>query len=182
MTTTTFVDGTTVIQASWLNDVNTATYTTVPALAASNTGTNTGDQTIASTATIKTGTNNTQIISPLGALNAFGFSAYFQSADQTITAAGALTIAHGLGRIPVLVQGFMKCVTTEGNYSVGDIVPIALGNTSGNLGVAAYADATNIKVRYGSTATASIALLDATTGGAFSATNSKWSFFVRVWA
>ena len=34
MTTTTFVDGSTTVVASWLNDVNTATYTTVPALTA----------------------------------------------------------------------------------------------------------------------------------------------------
>lgn len=32
MTSTVFVDNTTVVYASWLNDVNTATYTTVPAL------------------------------------------------------------------------------------------------------------------------------------------------------
>lgn len=31
MASTTFVDGTTPVIASWLNDVNTATYTTVPA-------------------------------------------------------------------------------------------------------------------------------------------------------
>ena len=31
MASTTFVDGTTPVVASWLNDVNTATYTTVPA-------------------------------------------------------------------------------------------------------------------------------------------------------
>ncbi len=36
MTTTTFVDGVTPVVASWLNDVNTATYTTVPAIPGKN--------------------------------------------------------------------------------------------------------------------------------------------------
>lgn len=250
MTTTTFVDGTTVILASWLNDVNTGTYTTLPlkaplispsfttpvlgvasvttlnkltftqpgtsatltiadgkTLTASNTliftgtdgstlnvgtggtlgtgaysvtGTNTGDQTIASTATIKTGTNNTQIISPLGALNAFGFSGYFQSADQTITAAGALTLPHGLGRAPILVQPFLKCVSATAGYSIGDITPVFQVPTS-NSGVSIVVDATNINIRYGSSANVFL-ILDKSAGTNSAAVNASWSFFVRVWA
>lgn len=251
MASTTFVDNTTLIVASWLNDINAGVYTTLPlkanllspsfttpvlgvasattlnkltftqpatgatltiadgkTLTASNTitftatdgatlaigaggtlgsgayatvtGTNTGDQTIASTATIKTGTNNTQIISPLGALNAFGFSGYFQSTDQTITAAGTITIAHGLGRAPTLVQGFLKNVTTQFNYVTGDITP-ATSDISANRGVVLTWDATNVIIRYGSSAT-TFDILDKTTGSAGNITNANWSFFIRVWA
>lgn len=251
MTTTTFIDGTTVILASWLNDVNTGIYTTLPlkaplispsfttpvlgvasvttlnkltftqpatgatltiadgkTLTTSNTitfagtdgstlnistggtlntgaflavsGTNTGDQTIASTATIKTGTNNTQIISPLGALNAFGFSGYFQSADQTITAAGALTLPHGLGRAPVLVQSFLKCVTAAGGFSIGDITPSTM-DSSGNMGAVVTWDATNVYIRYGSAAN-TFYVLNKTTGTSAAQGNANWSFFVRIWA
>lgn len=180
MTTTTFVDGTTVIRASWLNDVNTGTYITVPALAASNTGTNTGDQVVASTATIKTGTNNTQIVSPLGVLNAFGFSGYFQSTDQTITAAGALTIAHGLGRTPVLVQGFLKCTTATTGYSIGDITPTTM-DSANNMGAVLTWDSTNINIRFGSSAS-TFYVLNKSTGASAAQVNANWSFFVRVWA
>ena len=40
MSSTTFVDNNTIIYASWLNDVNTATYTTIPSIQGSLTGIN----------------------------------------------------------------------------------------------------------------------------------------------
>lgn len=230
MTTTTFVDGTTVIRASWLNDVNTTTYTTVPALAASNTGTNTGDQltfktisvsgqsdvvadtttdtltlvagtgmtittnastdtvtlasatTTAATSTeVKTGTDNTKMVTPSNALAAFGFSGYFQSTDQTITTAGTLTIPHGLGRVPIMVQAFLKNTTTEANYAVGDITPAKLGNAANSSGCGITWNSTNILVTYGNIAGV-FSVTDRTTGTATSITNTNWSFFVRVWA
>lgn len=224
MTTTTFVDGTTVIRASWLNDVNTSTYV-------SNTGTNTGDQltfktisvsgqsdvvadtvtdtltlvagtgmtittnagtdtitltsattTAATSAEVKTGTDNTKMVTPSNALAAFGFSGYFQSTDQTITSAGALTIAHGLGRAPIMIQAFIKNTTAEQGYSIGDITPAKAGDVTINNGYALTWDATNIFVRFGSFATSTMTVTHKTSGVEVQATNTNWSFFVRVWA
>lgn len=202
MTTTTFVDGTTVIRASWLNDVNTTSYTTVPALAAANTGTNTGDQltfktiaisgqanvvadTITDTLTLVAGsgvtlttdaTTDTITIAASGGI----LTKYVQTADQTITAAGALTIAHGLGVTPTMVLPFIRCTSAQANYIVGDVTPV-LYNLPNNRGVAITMDSTNIYVRYGAGA-ATIGLLDKTSGVEGSTTNTNWSFFVRAWA
>jgi hypothetical protein len=136
----------------------------------------------ATTAEVKTGADSTKPVTPSTLLLAVGFSAYAQTADQTITQAGALTIAHGLGRIPVLMHGFLRCVTTEANYAVGDIVPVPLGS----MGAAVYSatvvpDATNLNVRYANNATP-FYVIDKTTGSPAGITPAKWSFFLRAFA
>jgi hypothetical protein len=114
--------------------------------------------------------------------------AYVQTADQPITAAGALTIAHGLGRAPLLTQGFIKNTSAELGYSPGDIVPVPLGfsgNSGGSLatsvGVSCVADATNLYVRFGGAA-ASLPVVDRSSGYAGTTTDSKWTFFLRALA
>lgn len=139
----------------------------------------------ATSAQIKTGADVLKPLTPAATLAAQGFTAYFQSADQTITAAGVLTIAHGLGRIPVMMQGYIRNVTAELGYSIGDIVPVPLGGTQNaiNAGVTVTPDATNLSVRYGSQATTTIQVLNKTTGSAaVLAANANWSFFLRAWA
>lgn len=141
-------------------------------------------QTAAASSDIKTGTDNTKVVTPSGLLAAQGFTAYAQTADQAITSAGSLTIAHGLGRAPVLVLGFLKNVTTEGNYSTGDVIPHPLGTTyigAANSGVSYTADATNLTVRFGSGASV-MTVINKTTGATLAATNANWSFFLRAWA
>lgn len=141
--------------------------------------------TAATAAEIKTGSNAVKPIVPSAALSAFGFTAYFQSADQTITGAGALTIAHGLGRAPVNMQGFLRNTTAENGYSIGDIVPVPLGctqNVASSYGVTISPDSTNLNVRYGSQATNTIQITNKSTGANTIATNANWNFFVRAWA
>ncbi len=70
-------------------------------------------------------------------------SEIFVSADQTITGAGSLTLAHGLGAAPRLVLIAMVCQTAEIGYSIGDVVQ------TGVYGMpATFTDDTNIGVRF----------------------------------
>ncbi|MER9658563.1 hypothetical protein [Mesorhizobium sp. M0159] len=107
------------------------------------------------------------------------FTASFESAQQTITNAGALTLAHGLGVQPKLYIAFLQCATAELGYSIGDEIPLTSENSS-NKGVSLVADATNINVRFGST---TMSILNKTTGGGNGAfTNANWRLVVRAWA
>lgn len=100
----------------------------------------------------------------------------FTSSNQTITAAGSLTLAHGLGATPKRVWAALYCNTSEHNYSVGNVVPIS--NTvdmSGSYsnGYMCVADATNLNIRYGVTASP-FKVLDKTSGSAATCTNASW--------
>lgn len=141
-------------------------------------------QAAAVAADIKTGTDTAKTVTSASVLGALGFSAYMQTADQAITSGGALTIAHGLGRTPILMLGFLKNISAQGNYVTGDIIPHVLGATQilSNFGVSVTADATNLYVRYGSQAVNTMVAIDKTTGASFNPTNTSWSFFLRVLA
>ncbi len=111
---------------------------------------------------------------------------YYQSPDQTITAAGALTLAHGLSGAPVLLQGFLKCTTAELGYSIGDVTPVGLFTGAVNAGdsargVVVVPDATNINIRFCSDPT-TFFVGNYSTGAVTAITNANWSFFVRAWA
>jgi hypothetical protein len=137
---------------------------------------------LATTAEIKTGTDSTRAIATDQLLAALGFTAYFQSADQTITSAGSLTIAHGLGRTPVLIQAWLKCAVAEANYTIGQMVPIHLGaaDAASNTGVAVVPDATNLNVRFANAANVFVGI-NFTTGAVPALTNTSWRLVLRVW-
>jgi hypothetical protein len=107
-------------------------------------------------------------------------SGYFQSSDQTITAAGALTIAHGLGTTPLLISGLLKNNSAELGYAVGEVTP-ALSEPSNSRGVSITADTTNIYIKYGSAAN-SFPIVNKSNGTAGTITNASWRFLVRAWA
>ncbi|TXH51574.1 MAG: hypothetical protein E6Q97_18135 [Desulfurellales bacterium] len=116
------------------------------------------------------------------------FTASYDSGDQTITAAGALTLAHSLGAAPKIVQCLLKCNDAGGDlgYSNGDYVFINTtnydGGTSGiSAGVSIVPDATNLNVRFGST-TEVFYINRKDNGNLGSITASKWKFVVRAYA
>lgn len=109
-------------------------------------------------------------------------NAGFTSAQQTITAGGALTLAHGLGVKPKYYFAFLQCVTAEGGYSIGD--EIGIGNTEFDTGsngryVMLRPDATNINVRFGNNSTV-FDIWNNTTGAHFALTNANWKLVVRA--
>ncbi|RUV12408.1 MULTISPECIES: hypothetical protein [unclassified Mesorhizobium] len=111
---------------------------------------------------------------------------FFQSAQQTITSAGLLTIAHGLGKIPTLINASLVCQTAEQGYSAGDqlymgAIPLSLGLSATGFATAVVPDASNLNIRYGSSS-AVFYTNNKTSGVSVSLTNANWRFVVRAWA
>lgn len=114
------------------------------------------------------------------------FSTMYDSGPQTITAAGSLPLAHGLGTQPKQYMAFLKCATTELNYSVNDEVAINPsitrdGSGATNCGVSIVPDATNMNIRFGSASNV-FTLVNKSTGAVTDITAAKWNFIVRAWA
>ena len=107
----------------------------------------------------------------------------YVSPEQTITSAGRLTLAHGLGTPPKLVQVEAICKIAELGWTVGQsliIPPQAGGFASTNSGLSVAKDASNLVVQYGSAA--SVILGCNAAGSALSLTNANWRLIVRAWA
>lgn len=75
--------------------------------------------------------------------------ASFTSAEQTISSAGSITLAHGLGSTPKFVEWRLVCKTAELGYSVGDVVT-GKNSSAGtqNVGMSLKVDGTNIKINF----------------------------------
>ena len=115
-----------------------------------------------------------------------GFTKSYTSPEQTITAAGSLTLAHGLGVQPRLLQAVLVCKTAELNYSVNEEVVINLGaiqewNSGQNsVGVGVALSTTNLNCRYGSNAV--FYILNKTTGIVTGITPANWRLKIKAWA
>lgn len=109
-------------------------------------------------------------------------SKFFESAKQTITSAGLLTLAHGLGVEPKLISATLKCLTAEGGYSVGDSLAINIAPPSNtNAYQSIKSDATNLYIRFGSAASV-YGTLNGSTGSGLVLTNGNWALILRAWA
>jgi len=111
-----------------------------------------------------------------------GLSAYYESAEQTITAAGSLQLTHNLGAEPLLIQCYLICKTAEANYSIDDkllIQPYFF--TSQPRGMSIVPDATYINIRY-SIHSSMTDVANKTTGANFTIINANWKLIVRAWA
>ncbi len=107
------------------------------------------------------------------------FRLAYTSSDQTITSGGLLTLAHSLGAVPKLLQSYLVCQTGELGYSAGDVIVVNFGF---NDQCASHRiDATNIYVRYGSSAGA-FAITRGDTGAGATITNGNWKLRVKAWA
>lgn len=114
------------------------------------------------------------------------FHKAYESAQQTITSAGALTLAHGLGVKPKHIEAAIQCTTAEQNYSIGDEIVIgaddmSLAVAAAGAGISCVPDATNLNIRYGSSASA-FHHLNKTTGASANLTNGNWKLVMRAWA
>lgn len=147
---------------------------------------------LASQAEAEAGTDNTKVMTPLRVKQSVVANATitkeFVSAQQTITQAGALTIAHGLGEVPKIVQYRLVCITAQNGYSAGNIVDILSSyGASFSSSAVAYSfatrlDATNIIIRYGNKSGGTIAGINASTGNLVEFTNANWRLVVRAYA
>lgn len=109
----------------------------------------------------------------------------YTSPEQTITATGSLTLAHGLSTNPELIQARLICKTADVGYSIDDEVIInSSGSTPGggtNRGLSIVPDSTNINVRFGSDALP-ISILNKTTGAGTTVINANWRLIIKAWA
>lgn len=107
----------------------------------------------------------------------------FTSAQQTITAGGTLSLAHGLAAKPSVVIATLVNVTGELGYTAGDEVMINPGinvNSSNSKGLSLVLDATNIVVRFGSNATNSIDIVRKDTGAIAAIVNANWRLVIKA--
>lgn len=100
---------------------------------------------------------------------------FYESAAQTITADGDLTLTHGLGGTPKLVMGFLICNTASAGFAVGDEIPYDR-NASSNGGVTLAANSTSIKIAYG--ASFPVNILGGTSANL---TIANFTYVVRAW-
>lgn len=107
----------------------------------------------------------------------------FTSAQQAITAAGSLTIAHGLGVSPTNLAAILHNTTAEFGYSIGDEVFVNVGmhDFANSRGLSVVRDSTNLNVRFGSTAS-SLTVLHKTTGVGNAITNANWTIIFLAFA
>lgn len=104
----------------------------------------------------------------------------YESTGQTITSGGTLSLAHGLSAKPKSIEIYLKCTTSEFNYSIGDEVLYRAG-ADVNQGVTIVPDAANIFVRFGSNGSV-FSLPDKVSGVGKSLTNTSWQLLVKAWA
>ena len=103
----------------------------------------------------------------------------YASSGQTITSGGLITLAHGMGIEPKIVQYILQCIIADSGYSVGD--RITVGEVGKDRANNARLDATNIVIRYFN-GTAAWEINGKDWGGDVPANNSRWQLYVRAFA
>lgn len=102
-----------------------------------------------------------------------GGGSTFTSTDQTITAAGTATIAHGLGHEPIFITCYLVCQSANNGYSVNDVLLVQPAPLSMTV------DATNLYIRYPSAG--QWAIFDKSTGNPTGGiTYSDWKLRVKA--
>lgn len=108
----------------------------------------------------------------------------FTSAEQTITLAGGLTLAHGLSAAPSLMQCRIICKVANVGFAIGDEVLIAstvVSSASANKGLSLWPDATNVNIRFG-LGSGTFNIVNKSTGGVSSITITSWKLIVKAWS
>lgn len=109
------------------------------------------------------------------------FTKEFISSQQVITAGGSLSIAHGLGTKPKLIDVTIICLVADGGYAIGAELNVTYSDANGasSYGVGVDRGATNLSLKFGVTG---LTLINATTGAAFVITPANWRLVARAWA
>tara|TARA_R110000744_G_C19371770_1_gene563172 strand:+ start:41265 stop:42077 length:813 start_codon:yes stop_codon:yes gene_type:complete len=103
----------------------------------------------------------------------------YQSSNQTITNAGAITLSHGLGDEPDALTTKLICISDDLGYTTGHVVLLNPGVSSTNTstGIGIRLTTTQIIVRYGS---AGIQIVNGITGSIANITNANWRLVVKA--
>ncbi len=108
----------------------------------------------------------------------------FESPQQAFTAAGLITLAHGLGKVPAFTRLDLVCATAEAGYSAGDVVEtihhfVSISGTTQTYGAVAWRDAVNVSVRV---AAGGFLIPGKVNGVATGTTPANWRLVVRAFA
>lgn len=107
-------------------------------------------------------------------------AASYESPGQSIVPSGQLTLTHGLGTKPRLIQLSLVCVAANAGYSPGDEVLINPQQSPASLyGVAVSWDATNVYARF-TTANPVFYIGSKTSGAPTDITPASWRLVVRA--
>jgi hypothetical protein len=110
------------------------------------------------------------------------FTLSYVSSDQTITAAGSLTLAHSLGVAPKIVAVELVCQTGEQGYSAGDVIAYhTKAGATTNRDLIIVPDSTNLNIRFGSAAN-TFSVIHKTTGVDADLTNGNWKVRFKAYA
>ena len=101
----------------------------------------------------------------------------FTSTGQTVAFDTLLTVAHGLGAKPDLLEVVLRCTSGEVGYSVGDQLYYSSQSPTADNSVVIGSDATNIFIVQG----VGIELLDKSGFNSASTTAAKWLWDIRAW-
>jgi hypothetical protein len=97
----------------------------------------------------------------------------FTSSQQVITAAGALTLPHGLGSTPFRWGAYLVNLTAELGYTTGQVAWVDIAAMTSDRGVQIRPDATNLNIRFGAAAV-TFMVFNQTTGAMTNITNANW--------
>ena len=115
-----------------------------------------------------------------------GLSGFYESSEATITNNTRTDFAHGLGAVPKLVTGVLRCKVTEGGYAVNDEIHYATqymevfgaGDTH-TVGFTISSSATQVSFGVGNSP---IYIPAKDASDSFVAiTNANWRFVMRAW-
>ncbi len=136
---------------------------------------------IATTAEAQAGSSAVLALTPSTMKAALGFSTYYDSGNQTLSASNQITLSHGLGSVPAIAYFYLVCTVTDLSYAVGDRLPLSalvqpISGTDPGI-VPAY-NATQIIINTGS----ALRLTPNGGGEASVMTLSSWRIVARAWA
>jgi hypothetical protein len=110
------------------------------------------------------------------------FYTLYRSAEQTVpAAAGTLSLTHGLGGEPDIVQIYFVCKTAEGGFSVNDVALFgtfqdSILDSATSSGLSVIVTSTQINMR----STGRHVINRADTGGGISITPANWRLKVKA--
>lgn len=106
------------------------------------------------------------------------FTKEYVSPEQVVTAGGTITLTHGLGVKPKLVEAVIICKTAEAGYAVGDEVTVEIEATTISYNFSVGRSATTLRCVCGSSGLVAIN----TSGSVSTLTSANWRLVVRAWA
>lgn len=122
---------------------------------------------------------------PINNPSASGGLSVYTSPPQIIANAATFNLVHGLGKQPVFIEIYLRCVVAANGYAVGDeVIVFNVGTDIGGVprGIALVPNTTNIYVRLPATDTEQFTVLHKTTGVLNAVSPVNWRLYIKAGA